>query len=269
MARPLKEGLFYFPLSVRVFEDEKIEAIAGEFGIKGELFVIKLLCAIYEKGYFIVWDDLTKSKLLKRIPGASKDLLDQIVNRLVTWGFFHESLFNSAKVLTSERIQANYFDAVKRRKSPKPTLYIINVDNNPEVTGVNVNINTQRKEKKRKEDKTKEKDKKNKPGAGEPASAPVADIIQEDVVIAIILNDKSEYLVTQQMVDEWSGLYPAVDIMQELRKMRGWCDANPQKRKTRRGVKTFINNWLSRTQDRGGNRTEVATGGTGNPFLDM
>ena len=34
--------------------------------------------------------------------------------------------------------------------------------------------------------------------------------------------------------------------------MRGWCLANPSKRKTKRGVKKFINNWLSRQQDRGG-----------------
>ena len=34
--------------------------------------------------------------------------------------------------------------------------------------------------------------------------------------------------------------------------MRGWCLANPSKRKTQRGVKKFINNWLSRQQDRGG-----------------
>ena len=89
MARPTKNGLDYSPLDVHIFEDEKIEAIAGEFGIKGELAVIKLLCAVYEKGYFVVWNDLTKAKLLKRLPGTSKDLLEQVVNRLVTWEFFN------------------------------------------------------------------------------------------------------------------------------------------------------------------------------------
>lgn len=54
MARPIKEGLDYFPLYVDIFEDEKIEAISGEFGIKGEIIVVKLLCAIYKKGYFIL-----------------------------------------------------------------------------------------------------------------------------------------------------------------------------------------------------------------------
>ncbi len=63
MARPQKNGLDYFPLNVDIFEDEKIEAIAGEFGIKGELLVIKLLCAVYRKGYYVVWNDLLKMQL--------------------------------------------------------------------------------------------------------------------------------------------------------------------------------------------------------------
>ena len=158
MARPIKDGLDYFPFDVNTFEDEKIEAISGEFGIKGELFVVKLLCAVYQKGYFVVWNDLTKSKLLKRVPGASKELLDQIVNRLVTWGFFNEDLFNSAKVLTSEDIQATYFEATKRRKSPKPTLYVINDDINEQVDVVNDDINTQSKVNESKVNKTKEKE---------------------------------------------------------------------------------------------------------------
>lgn len=155
MARPKKNGLDYFPLDVDIFEDEKIEAIAGEFGTKGELTVIKLLCAIYKRGYFILWDDLTQATLLKRLPGSSKEMINQIVNRLVSWGFFNEELFNSVRVLTSENIQATYLEATKRRKLPKPTKYIINVDNNQQTSAVNVNNNPQRKVNKRKVNKSK------------------------------------------------------------------------------------------------------------------
>ena len=149
MARPAKEGLDYFPLDVGIFEDEKIEAIAGEFGIKGELAVIKLLCAIYKKGYFILWDDLSQATLLKRLPGVSKEMLNQIVNRLVLWGFFDKELFDSVKVLTSENIQATFFEATKRRKTPKPTKYIVNVNSNSQSETVNADINTQSKVKER------------------------------------------------------------------------------------------------------------------------
>lgn len=155
MARPIKEGLDYFPLDVGIFEDEKIEAIAGEFGPKGELAVIKLLCAIYKKGYFILWNDLTQATLLKRLPGASKEMINQIVNRLVSWGFFDETLFDSVRVLTSENIQATYFEATKRRKTPKPTKYVINVNNNSQSNEVNVDINAQSKVNKSKVNKNK------------------------------------------------------------------------------------------------------------------
>ena len=69
-------------------------------------------------------------------------------------------------------------------------------------------------------------------------------------VISIILNDKTEYPITEADVEGWKDLYPAVDVMQELRKMKGWADANPSKRKTKAGIKRFINAWLSKEQDR-------------------
>ena len=70
-------------------------------------------------------------------------------------------------------------------------------------------------------------------------------------IIQIILNDKSFFPVYQSDIDSWAALYPAVDILQELRKMAGWCDANPVKRKTKAGIKRFINSWLAREQDKG------------------
>ncbi|MDQ8566002.1 DUF4373 domain-containing protein [Enterococcus faecium] len=155
MARPTKEGLDYFPLDVDVFEDEKIEAIAGEFGLKGEIAVIKLLCAIYKKGYFILWNDLTQATLLKRLPGVSKEMLNQIVNRLVKWGFFDKQLFDSVEVLTSENIQATYFEATKRRKLPKPTKYVINANINTQDERVNDDINPQSKGNKSKVNETR------------------------------------------------------------------------------------------------------------------
>ena len=105
MARPKKDGLDYFPFDIDFFDDEKIMAISGEFGIKGEITVIKLLCAIYRNGYFIMWNDLLKYKLLKGLPGISSELLESIVNRLVLWEFFDKALFDSTHILTSRVIQ--------------------------------------------------------------------------------------------------------------------------------------------------------------------
>lgn len=115
MARPNKTGLDYFPFDVDFFADEKIAAISGEFGIKGEITVVKLLCAVYRNGYFILWDEPLKYKLLRDLPGVSAELLDQIINRLVKWGFFDEGLFNSVKVITSRGIQKRFFSITRRR----------------------------------------------------------------------------------------------------------------------------------------------------------
>ena len=73
----------------------------------------------------------------------------------------------------------------------------------------------------------------------------------EPALITLPLNDGSEWPVTTEMVTEWSSLYPAVDVMQELRNMRGWCLSKPKNRKTPRGIRAFITTWLSKEQDRG------------------
>ena len=91
------------------------------------------------------------------------------------------------------------------------------------------------------------------------------------VVITITLNDKSEYEITEEDVATWKDLYQAVDIMQELRKMKGWADANPSKRKTRGGIKRFINAWLSKEQDKyhgpqGGGQNGAASQHSGNKY---
>lgn len=158
MARPHKLGLDYFPFDVDFFADEKIAAISGEFGIKGEITAIKLLCAIYRNGYFILWSEPMKYKLLRDLPGVSSELFDQIVNRLVKWGFFDETLFNTVKVLTSRGIQKRYFSIVRRRGNLQKKDYILvsddnNIvidDKNPAVTELLTTKTPQRKEKKSK-----------------------------------------------------------------------------------------------------------------------
>ena len=81
-------------------------------------------------------------------------------------------------------------------------------------------------------------------------------------VITLILNDKTEFPIYQDQVDSWVQLYPAVYIMQELRNMKGWCENNPKKRKTKSGILRFVNGWLSREQNKGGN-TSVRSLGQG------
>ena len=89
-------------------------------------------------------------------------------------------------------------------------------------------------------------------------------------ILTLTLNDKTEHPVYSEQIKEWSELYPAVDVMQELRAMKGWCNANPTKRKTKSGINRFINGWLSKEQNKGGRQ---AAGGkqqqSSNPFLEI
>ena len=75
-----------------------------------------------------------------------------------------------------------------------------------------------------------------------------------NVFIGLELNDGSLYSIFDDDLVKWRGLYPAVNVEQELRNMVGWIDGNPTRRKTKNGIKKFVNSWLSKEQDQGGRR---------------
>ena len=64
--------------------------------------------------------------------------------------------------------------------------------------------------------------------------------------------------VQQSELDHWIELYPNVDILVELRKMKGWLLGNNTKRKTHKGMPRFIHNWLGKAQDNGHNQNTSA-----------
>ena len=85
--------------------------------------------------------------------------------------------------------------------------------------------------------------------------------LQAAPALSIILNDGTEYDFSQEYVDQMQKLYPAVDVMAEMLKMKAWCINNPKRRKTRRGITSFVGNWLSKEQDKGGIYKESARQG--------
>lgn len=68
-------------------------------------------------------------------------------------------------------------------------------------------------------------------------------------VARLILKNKTVHSVCESDVKHYKELYPAVDVLSELRKMQGWCENNPSRRKTAKGIGKFINNWLATQQD--------------------
>lgn len=115
----MKKGIEFFPLDVDFFEDEKIQYISARFGLKGEIFTIKLLGRIYRNGYYTIWDE-DAALLFAKVAGRGEitgNLANDIVQELVKRGFFDKAIFDSFSVLTSRGIQKRYLKACERRKS--------------------------------------------------------------------------------------------------------------------------------------------------------
>lgn len=83
--------------------------------------------------------------------------------------------------------------------------------------------------------------------------------------ITLPLNTGAEFPITAAQVREFTDLYPAADVMAELRKMRGWLIANPANRKTKAGVLRFVTRWLGKEQDKGAPTAQPRAGPNGQP----
>lgn len=182
MARPVKEGLDYYPLNADFMSDIKVRRLIRSFGSKSIGVVIALLGMIYgDKGYYILLND-DVAFIISEQTLEDEDLVNQIINKLIEIEFFDKNLYEKHRVLTSKGIQKRFISATERRKDVKLiTKYNlvnvgnnsssdvvnvynnpVNVDNNSTSDVVNVYNNQQRKEKKRKVKKSKEKQSKEK-----------------------------------------------------------------------------------------------------------
>lgn len=183
MARPRLTNLNYFPLNVDFFEDDKIQLIEADYGLKGVIIALKLLCKIYkEKGYYYQWgDDQCLLFAKKAGEGIRSSLVSEVVQGLVRRGFFDKTVFDSFNVLTSKGIQERYIKALERTDlvEIKKELLCKNVEIGVNVTliGIDVtkiNVNDasmpQRKGKERKEKKRKEHSGQNLSDLHEPES---------------------------------------------------------------------------------------------------
>ena len=79
MARPIKNGLDYFPMDVVC--NDKIELIEAEFGLTGFATVVKLFQKIYgERGYYCEWTDE-----VALLFGKKNGLGSNVVSEIVAW----------------------------------------------------------------------------------------------------------------------------------------------------------------------------------------
>ena len=76
--------------------------------------------------------------------------------------------------------------------------------------------------------------------------------ITNNIIISVELPliDNTLYQISEDKVNEWQQVYQAIDVKNELEKMKCWLNANPKNRKTRKGIERFIVAWLNRSQDK-------------------
>lgn len=150
MARPMKDGVDYFPLDVNV--DKKFRLVEAKFGIVGFGVIVKLFQLIYaENGYYCEWDEdtaliMAAENSCQKYPLSIDDVQD-IISEAISRGIFDKGMYDKYGILTSKGIQRRYLEMTKRRSRvdveqrylliciPEKTV-------NAYINGVNVNTNS-------------------------------------------------------------------------------------------------------------------------------
>lgn len=116
MARPLKDGLDYFPKDSGFYRDRKIRALIGRFGSDGAILYDYILCEAYgDKGYYVSVDDSFQDIAAADL-GMSPEKIGLILDYLLNKSMLLDgTLFKAVKVLTSHGIQTRYQEAVRQR----------------------------------------------------------------------------------------------------------------------------------------------------------
>ena len=119
MARPIKDGVSYWPFDVDMLEDKKFKLIRGEFGVKGAYIALVILNSVYkDNGYFKKWDDDDCYLMSEGVgDGCSPQLVSEVLLGCVRRGLFDESLFQMFGILTSAGIQRRFFQMVKNSRN--------------------------------------------------------------------------------------------------------------------------------------------------------
>jgi hypothetical protein len=143
MARPLKDGVSYFPLDTEL--DDGFDLIEAKHGPVGFTVIIKMYQKIYKDfGYFYPWAE-REQLLFARKTGISMETVNLVIQDAATFGLFNKKLFETG-ILTSHGIQIRYLEIVKRRKKLNlfQDIMLISdeeIDNYSTKNGIEINYN--------------------------------------------------------------------------------------------------------------------------------
>jgi hypothetical protein len=151
VARPIKEGMSYFPHDVDASSDEKIEALRSLFDNDGYAFYFILLERIYRTscGELDISSDIKKAAVIKKI-GVPKEQFEKILDASFELGLFDKALFNSTGCLTSHGIKCRFSEIERLREKWRKKKEVFSRENNTENPVENSQETGERKEKKNK-----------------------------------------------------------------------------------------------------------------------
>ncbi len=116
MARPVKQGLSYFPIDIDFLRNIKTRKIMRACGAQSVSVLIDILISIYEKnGYWVAWDE-DQAFLIADHLGVREGIVQEVVNMATKVGFFDTGIFEEFGVLTSVGIQERYYQAISNFK---------------------------------------------------------------------------------------------------------------------------------------------------------
>lgn len=217
MGRKPKIGLIYFSMDADVVYDTNVKLIYSEFGSDGIWIWLCLLSKIYrEKGYYFDLndrDDLTlfASDVCKK----QVSLVEEVIKGCSRRGLFDSSVFGMFNVITSARIQDNYFAGTLERRKGGSVIKIIKEylvaelpDNdknlviiglnqiNPEINSISPEINAESsREESNKVKESKRKEKKESIPAAKATGTKIDKL--PDLIDDLIQIWKEEYLISR------------------------------------------------------------------------
>lgn len=109
MARPIVQGLKYFPLDVAFFDDYKTLMIEERHGMEGGYCALRLIAMVYEQGYYMPWEAHHEVAAARRMGNRfTGEKVMEVLNTCLDVGLFNRELFDRHHVLTSHGIQVRW-----------------------------------------------------------------------------------------------------------------------------------------------------------------
>lgn len=109
-----RTGIDFFPFPSA--NSTALKLVEAKFKLRGIAIYLKLLQKIFnEEGYYFeISDDVIL--LLKQEMGVNDNIIPELIKECIARGLFNKEMYEKYSILTSDNIQKEYLNAVRKRK---------------------------------------------------------------------------------------------------------------------------------------------------------